>query len=560
MQISIIRVPFFLHGPPSEVKKGIQILEPVMNIDLAPTFLDLAGIHVPDEMDGRSIVPLIKRYGPKPPESNVPFVWKDVFLIESSGRRDTHLPTTAPSVTPQPLKKSRKFRDEKRRPLQADNETIRINTLCQLHPHPCLPGQKKYCRKERDQNEQKIQLRKCRQSDFVEDPFMISPQVYDPLYQLISTNNDNNSTTFPEAESPGFPSKRCRCRYKRSDIDTELEEFDWDKERKIIDEEIELLKKRIDALRQRRRSMRRKWLVDNNLATDPSTTEPENATTSKPIHNARRGKGHNISQHKDKTGGQNNRIVTTSSTQPPTTTTLITTTTVTESEEEDDEDDEDEDLDDDDEEDDENDTSEDDEEEDDEDEPITTPTTTILPTSTPTTTTTTTTTSTTTTPTTTTKNSQVFGKVNTNFIPSHNKSNHGTFQQRTRPMMGPNNKKRKQELGLDFEGDFELDSFVRHKHRNRNRHRNRHRPKFNNNGQLEPRSNINESDTNKEGTDGEAQICDCNNDPRWIRQREREDRKRKKLLSKFRKKQKYMKRIEDPVILKQVTKLIIFSL
>lgn len=48
--------------------------EIVLNIDLAPTFLDLAGVRVPPQMDGRSILPLLfnKRR----------VRWHDTFLIE----------------------------------------------------------------------------------------------------------------------------------------------------------------------------------------------------------------------------------------------------------------------------------------------------------------------------------------------------------------------------------------------------------------------------------------------------------------------------------------------
>lgn len=34
-----------------------------MNVDIAPTILDIAGITVPRHMDGRSLVQLVQRYG-----------------------------------------------------------------------------------------------------------------------------------------------------------------------------------------------------------------------------------------------------------------------------------------------------------------------------------------------------------------------------------------------------------------------------------------------------------------------------------------------------------------
>ncbi len=53
--------------------------------------------------------------------------------------------------------------------------------------------------------------------------------------------------------------------------------------------------------------------------------------------------------------------------------------------------------------------------------------------------------------------------------------------------------------------------------------------------------------------------CNCYNDPKWLRQKEREDRKHRKVLSKLRKKQRLFQRIEDPVERQQVRQLHIFS-
>ncbi|CAH0388490.1 unnamed protein product [Bemisia tabaci] len=80
-----VRVPFLVRGP--GVDAGTTIDEIVLNIDLAPTFLDMAGIEPPPHMDGRSILRLL---GNKRRKVNrkVIMKWPDTFLIESSGRRE----------------------------------------------------------------------------------------------------------------------------------------------------------------------------------------------------------------------------------------------------------------------------------------------------------------------------------------------------------------------------------------------------------------------------------------------------------------------------------------
>lgn len=76
-----VRVPFLIRGP--GVEPGAIMNEIVLNIDLAPTFLDIAGIKTPYNMDGRSILPLVLNLKRKRNK------WPDTFLIESSGRRET---------------------------------------------------------------------------------------------------------------------------------------------------------------------------------------------------------------------------------------------------------------------------------------------------------------------------------------------------------------------------------------------------------------------------------------------------------------------------------------
>src|SRR5687768_1013645 len=51
-----IRVPMLIHDPHQRKARSIDAL--TLNIDLAPTILDLAGVAIPKEMQGRSLVPL----------------------------------------------------------------------------------------------------------------------------------------------------------------------------------------------------------------------------------------------------------------------------------------------------------------------------------------------------------------------------------------------------------------------------------------------------------------------------------------------------------------------
>ncbi|MCO6455448.1 MAG: sulfatase [Pirellulaceae bacterium] len=58
-----LQVPLIARGP--GVKSGSVPAQFVLNIDLAPTFLDLAGLPVPEFMQGRSIAPLLRGESPQ---------------------------------------------------------------------------------------------------------------------------------------------------------------------------------------------------------------------------------------------------------------------------------------------------------------------------------------------------------------------------------------------------------------------------------------------------------------------------------------------------------------
>lgn len=66
-----IRVPMVMRGP--GVPKGARVDALVMNIDLAPTIAELAGVGTPDFVDGRSFLPLLGGSDP---------AWRHSILIE----------------------------------------------------------------------------------------------------------------------------------------------------------------------------------------------------------------------------------------------------------------------------------------------------------------------------------------------------------------------------------------------------------------------------------------------------------------------------------------------
>lgn len=66
-----VHVPFFVYAPDIFAARIDSHL--VANIDFAPTFAELAGVPVPDDVDGTSLLPLL---------NNEDVAWRDAILIE----------------------------------------------------------------------------------------------------------------------------------------------------------------------------------------------------------------------------------------------------------------------------------------------------------------------------------------------------------------------------------------------------------------------------------------------------------------------------------------------
>ena len=68
-----IRVPFLVRFPARAKAGAVDRTHMVLNVDLAPTLLELAAVPVPAGLHGRSLVPLLE--GRDAP-------WRDAFLYE----------------------------------------------------------------------------------------------------------------------------------------------------------------------------------------------------------------------------------------------------------------------------------------------------------------------------------------------------------------------------------------------------------------------------------------------------------------------------------------------
>jgi arylsulfatase A-like enzyme len=96
-----MRIPLVMRFP-KEAKAGQSVEEIVLNADIAPTFLDLAGVKVPEQMQGKSILPLLHGQNEGWRKSFLFTYWPDLiyFLPRITAvRTEKYLYSQTPDIT-----------------------------------------------------------------------------------------------------------------------------------------------------------------------------------------------------------------------------------------------------------------------------------------------------------------------------------------------------------------------------------------------------------------------------------------------------------------------------
>ncbi len=75
VELELLRIPLIMAGGPARTRAGTRVEALVRNLDLAPTIADLAGLEIPEEFQGVSLLPVIDAAGSTTPTPQISYAW-----------------------------------------------------------------------------------------------------------------------------------------------------------------------------------------------------------------------------------------------------------------------------------------------------------------------------------------------------------------------------------------------------------------------------------------------------------------------------------------------------
>lgn len=75
VELELLRIPLIVAGRPLENRAGTRVKELARNMDLAPTIVEMAGLEMPEEFQGVSLVPMIDGADPTVAPPQLSYAW-----------------------------------------------------------------------------------------------------------------------------------------------------------------------------------------------------------------------------------------------------------------------------------------------------------------------------------------------------------------------------------------------------------------------------------------------------------------------------------------------------
>merc|ERR1719427_1326957 len=198
------RVPLLVRGP--GISPNSERLQPTVNIDLAPTFLDIAGLEKPGHMDGKSLLPLLRK-----PHRKL----RSAFLLERG--KMTFERYAMVSMNNEVLQQSpvegtsvaifRKNQLTKRERLEIERRKERYRA-------PCKENQRWVCRRKRDGS---TRIARCRPGEEKLAPCHCQPgEVFGWKYRRLEPSEVNMQKQFLKKHLELSNLKRLRPRFLKT--------------------------------------------------------------------------------------------------------------------------------------------------------------------------------------------------------------------------------------------------------------------------------------------------------------------------------------------------------